>query len=97
LHHLFSAPAAPASYSKPTIKTPAHLLSLLLLTGLSSATSAPTSPKAKTSTNGMTMIHQGLDMVKSGKTMLNKWKAGHYPRHKEDGPGHGPDENVLRG
>lgn len=90
---------APASYSKPTIKNPAHLLSLLPLTGLSSATSTstPTTPKAKTSINGITMLHQGLDMVKSGKTMLNKGKAGHYPRHKEDGPGHGPDENVLRG
>ena len=87
---------APASHSKPTIKIPVHLLSLLL-TGLSRAISAPTTPKAKTSTNGMTMIHQGLDMVKSSKTMLNKGKAGHYPSYQEDGPRHGPDENVLRG
>ena len=88
---------APASHSKPTIKIPVHLLSLLLLTGLSRAISAPNMPKAKTSTNGMTMIHQGLDMVKSGKTMLNKGKAGHDPRYQEDGPRDGPDENVLRG
>lgn len=88
---------APASYSKPTIKTPAHLLSLLLLTGFSSATSAPITPKAKTSTNGMTMIHQSLDIVKFGKTMLNKGKATHYPRYQEDGPRDGHDENVLRG
>lgn len=87
----------PASHSKPTIKTPVHLLSLLLLTNLSSATSTPTTPKAKTSTNGMTMIHQSLDMVKSGKTMLNKGKATHYPRYQEDGPRDGSDENVLRG
>ena len=53
----------------------ARLLCLLLLTGLSSATYAQTTPKAKTPASGMTMIHDGLDMVKSGKTIMDKAEA----------------------
>ena len=30
----------------------------------------------------MNMIHQGLNMVEIGKTMLNKGTAGHDPRHR---------------
>ena len=73
----FSASVSPAPIQNQLLKPPSTSCPLLLFSGLSRAISAPTTPKAKTSSNGMNMIHQSMGMVEFGKTMLNKGTAGH--------------------
>ena len=68
---------SPAPIQNQLLKPPSTSCPLLLFSGLSRAISDPTTPKAKTSSNGMNMIHQGMGMVEFGKTMLNKGTAGH--------------------